>query len=224
MDIMKKMSSRFAMMASPISVTSELKSIANEDLKLYNSLRNEKDRNGFIISCIASFKKKLDPFKNQYDKRYSAEEISNIKSKIAYAESRVLNKLGNGLKTSLSMLLIACLALGFISLLTLILINKKLDKFIRLTSEIFYLTSEMITKVFTRSLGSLLSLSVTDCLEEIIKCTEQYNTAVKKIITEIRYENLDRPAAVLMASSGLMLLIVTFKYYELLRKFRMSNF
>lgn len=211
-------------MASPSFVASELKSIANEDLKLYNSLRDEKDRNGFIISCIATFKKKLDPFKNQYDKRYSAEEIKNIKSKMASAETSILNKLGNGLKTSFSMLLIACLALGFISMLTLILVNKKLDKFIKLTSDVFYITAKMITKAFTRSLGALLSLSVTDCLEEIIKCTEQYNMAVKKIISEIRHENLDKPAAVIMAASGLMLLVVTFKYYELLRKFRMSSF
>lgn len=225
MGLFEQLSDRWLKYFKSSNTKSELTKMTKQDYLIFNKFNNNNDRNTYLVNNVKDLSKLAISTINSISsklKNVYLTESSNPKTKKILTNTEklknILNQLITKVKNSFIAFLLTCLAIGILSILTLFLMNKKLDKFIRITSDFFYTTKEAISDTFYKSLASLISLNVVDFLEEFTKCISDYLTKVKKLITLIRYEDLDRPITILLASIGLMALALTFKYYQLFKE------
>lgn len=216
MGLFEQLSDRWLKYFNSSDPKSELTKMTKQDYLIFNKFKTNEERNTYLVnnnkqlqklalSCVASVPKPTDEKARKL--LTNCDKLKNI-----------LNQLSLKLKNSFIAFLYTCLAISILAILTLMLMNRKLDKFIRITSDFFYNTKKAIEDTFYKSLGALVTLSATDFLEEFTKCMNDYLIEIKKLISLIRREDLDKPITVLLASIGLMALAVTFKYYQLYKE------
>ena len=216
MGLIENLSDRWLKYFNSSNPKSELVKMTKQDYLIYNKFNNDQQRNDYIIKNIEILHQKILAVNNKVVAQKksllleSSKELTNME-KLKNLIAQLVKKM----KNSFTAIIYTCLAISILAILTLMLMNKKLDKFIRITSDFFYVTKEAISETFYKSMGALLSLSVTDFLEEFTNCIQDYLNEVKKLIALTKREGLDVPITILLASIGLMMLALTFKYYQL---------
>lgn len=214
MGLIENLSDRWLKYFNSSNPKAELIKMTKQDYIIYNKFKTSEERNKYLENNAKDLHKMALSMASGVKVNPNDEKARKLITNTQKLKN-IIDQLFHKIKNSFLGFLYTCLAISILAILTLMLMNRKLDKFIRITSDFFYATKEAIKDTFYKSLGALMTLSVTDFLEEFTKCMDDYLTTVKKLISLVRREDLDKPITVLLASIGLMSVAVVWQYYKL---------